>query len=367
MAMIERCIGEAGLARWGGAASVLWSLLWFAGTAAGQDRVVVRGSTGGRMTVVGVIEDFTGEQLTLRMLPGRVVHLYPADDVLDYETQQVAAFVQGVRAVDENRIEQAVALLETALKQEERTWVRREILAVLVRCAVRRSDFAGAGARFLAMVESDPATRHFALIPLVWGTRERTAPDARAAGQVWLDRASEAGRLIGASLLLEDERARGPAQVALRELATSVDPRIKLLAQAQAWRAQIAKGDLGELQVEQWRRRVEAMPEELRAGPSYLVGRAYASRREYELAAASFLWLPLVDDHDYPLAARACLEAGVALAAIGKPRQAAALFNEVVGRYSDTAYAGEAAELLKHPAREPGDGDNSPRPTTAND
>ncbi|HEV3022237.1 MAG TPA: tetratricopeptide repeat protein, partial [Pirellulales bacterium] len=235
--------------------------------------------------------------------------------------------------------------LETALKKESRVWVRREIMAALVRAALRRGDFAAAGLRFQALVKSDPATRHFRLIPLVWGP-EKITGEVRDEARAWMAGATEPGRLIGASLLYTDRELGREARAVLKKLASSADPRIQLLAQTQAWREEVLEGNPGKLQTAQWQRRVDELPEDLRMGPNYLLGRAYAARHDYELAAAALLWLPLVDDHDHRLAARACLEAGVALDKIGQHDEARTLFQEVTERFSDTPFADEATSLL---------------------
>ena len=94
------------------------------------------------------------------------------------------------------------------------------------------------------------------------------------------------------------------------------------------------------------RTHIDELPSDLRAGPCYLLGRAYALRHDHELAAATLLWLPLVDDHDYRLAARACLEAGLSLGQIGQHAEAFALFHEVTRRFAGTAFADQAQELL---------------------
>src|SRR4029077_13767987 len=113
------------------------------------------------------------------------------------------------------------------------------------------------------------------------------------------------------------------------------------------WRNEALAGNPGKLQTAQWQRRIDELPEDLRAGPNYLLGRAYAARHDYELAAATLLWLPLVDDHDHRLAARACLEAGAALDRIGQHEEARTLYQEVRDSFGDTPFADEAAALLK--------------------
>jgi TolA-binding protein len=119
------------------------------------------------------------------------------------------------------------------------------------------------------------------------------------------------------------------------------------MAQMQAWREEALRGSPGVRQTAQWQRRVDELPEELRAGPSYLLGRAYAALRDYEMAAAAYLWLPLVDDHDFRLAARACLDAGRALEAIGQTIEAHTLFLEVSERFADTPFAAEARAWME--------------------
>jgi tetratricopeptide (TPR) repeat protein len=245
----------------------------------------------------------------------------------------------------EGQVDEAIRELETAVKKESRTWVRREILAAIVKCGLRRGDYVLAGSRFLALVKNDPTTRHFRTIPLVWAP-ETIPRDARAEARVWLNGQVEAGRLIGASLLYDDAESGLEARGVLKTLASSTDARVRSLAQMQAWRAEVFGGNPGKLQAAQWQRRIDELPEDLRAGPSYLLGRAYAMRHDYELAAATLLWLPLMDDHDFRLAARACLEAGAALEKIGQHAEARTLFQEVTDRFADTPYADEAKALL---------------------
>jgi hypothetical protein len=59
------------------------------------------------------------------------------------------------------------------------------------------------------------------------------------------------------------------------------------------------------------------------------------------------LWLPLIDDHDFRLAARACLEAATALEKIGQHAESRTLLHEVTQRFADTPFADEARALLK--------------------
>src|SRR5690606_39665800 len=50
---------------------------------------------------------------------------------------------------------EAEAAFDEALRVENRRWVRRDLAAMLVRCAVRRGDYATAGTRFIELVAGD--------------------------------------------------------------------------------------------------------------------------------------------------------------------------------------------------------------------
>lgn len=313
--------------------------------ASGQDRVVLRrGNLAGRVTISGTIDDCTGHELRMRSGDG-TVRTYPTADVVSIETPQTEPHDRGLKLLADNEVEEALREFDTALRKESRTWVRREILALQVRCGLRRGDYPLAGARFLAILKSDPGTRHFGLIPLAWSP-EPVPAGALSEARNWLTTSSEPAQLMGASLLFDNPDSSTAARTTLRSLSTSTDRRIQVLAQFQAWRADVAASAVNELQIVRWQDRVDELPSALRAGPCYLLGRAYTGRRDYELAAASFLWLPLVDDHDFRLSARSMLEAGLSLKRIGQLTESQALFRETSRRFATAPAADEAEALL---------------------
>jgi len=296
-----------------------------------QDRVVLRREgLSGRITISGSVDDCTGSELKIRSGDG-TVRTYPAGDVVGIETPLTEPHDRGLKFLADNDVDSALREFDLALRKESRTWVRREILALQVRCGLRRGDYALAGARYLAILKSDPESRHFGLIPLEWAPESNRAGALNEARQ-WLSTTSEPAQLIGASLLFDDPQSSAAARTTLRTLSTSTDRRIQVLAQFQAWRADVAANAVNELQLVRWQNRVDELPSALRAGPSYLLGRAYAGRHDFELAAAAYLWLPLVDDHDYRLTARATLEAGIALKRIGQQFESQSLFREITRR-----------------------------------
>lgn len=322
----------------------LFFLLWLlAAPLVAQDQVVLQTeASSSRITVSCEILDFTGEQLTVRFKNGSGAKTYPADHVLEVRTKWLETHEQGRKLLADRKVMDAVTALQSALFAESRPWVRREILALLIRCALRTNDRVAAGTRFLSLLESDSTTRHFGLIPLVWAS-EQVTDAAKAQARVWLQSDSDAARLIGASLLLGEAGIGDTAEQELKALQRSTDERIRQLAQAQTWRLKLRALDVNELELKRWDDRIRELPARLRGGPSYLLGRGWAMCREHDRAATAFLWLTLMDDHDPRLSARAGIEAAEALKRMGLAAQADRLLREIATRFPDTEF-GEAAQ-----------------------
>lgn len=312
-----------------------------------QDRAILQpsGNSASRIILRGTVEDYTGKQLRIRLNNGQPPRAYPAEAVIKVETQQTREHQRGQQLFDERKIAEAATELEAALVREDRAWVRRDILALLVRCALHDGQYVRAGSRFLALIQSDRTTRHFSLIPLAWAPIELTA-ELRSEAETWLRSEEPVARLMGASFLVVDPQRREAAEGALNLLCSNPDRRVRELAQAQVLRLKLQKTELNRLELERWQVRIEEMPEDLRGGPYYVLGRAHLARRELERSAALMLWVPLVYDHDRHFAARACLEAARSLGVIGQQEAAAALYVELTDRFAGTPSAREAQALL---------------------
>lgn len=334
------------------AALAVWCL--FGSTPANAaDRVVIQkpGSTG-KVVIEGRIEDFSAAGLELKPAAGGPIQRFSTAEVLDFETPLTAGQTRGLELWNAGEIAEAADQFELALKQEQRLWMRREILAELVRCAVRRGDFAAAGSRFQAIWKSDPGTRHLRVIPLLWGA-EPVDSRARDAARGWMNGGNEVARLIGASLLLQDAEWERPAQVVLKELARASAGDLGALATWQSRRRDATDGKLNPGELAFWERDLKDLPADLQAGPCYLLGLAFAARHDYELAAAYWMRLPVLCDYDYVLTARATLEAGRALSRIGQKAEAERVFQETATRFAGTTSAREARDLLTSRAPSP--------------
>ncbi|MEX0718942.1 MAG: tetratricopeptide repeat protein [Planctomycetaceae bacterium] len=313
-----------------------------------RDSVTLQLENGGRFTHKCTILDYDGREIRIRPESGREL-TFPAAQVVEVQTPWTNSHEQGRELFEKGRFDDAAEAFRTALAVEgsepHREWVRREILAELVRCALATGDYAAARQRFDLLVAGDRHTRHFGLIPLEWGSTplpDRDVNDARTL----LEKTRDAARLMGASVLLFDPKYGDRAEVELRKLLTSPDPHVAELAAAQQWRTRRIESNQGPDHLEDWQRRIEALPAELRGGPYYVLGRACFDRREYDRAATFLLWLPLVSPSDAHLAARAGVEAAEALALIGQKTEAIRVCHDVLRRFAHTPFAQDAQALL---------------------
>ena len=318
-----------------------------------RDRVVLQLEGASAPAIVsGTVVDYNRHEISIRIRPSQAPRSYPASQVIEVHTPQTEPHARGLEELAAGRIDAAVSALEEAILQESRDWVRQDVRAMLVHCALRRGDYVAAGERFLSLVEAAPATRHFGLIPLWWTTASPAGAHENAA-RGWLVQPSPVAQLLGASALLTTPAHGAAAETKLRELLSSgTDYHFHLLAQAQLWRLRLNAGDLGRQELARWQARIESLPDDLQGGPWYVLGRGRLRLREYDRAAAALLRLPIVHHADHFLAARACLEAADALITAGQTDQAAALYREVMERFETTPYAREARDLLDAAAAE---------------
>lgn len=308
-----------------------------------QDRVILQQPGGSRFPIPGIIDDYTGREVTIVVRAGEQPRRYPREDVVEVHTAYTAHHERGRQLLAKGEPAQAQPELIRSLKDENRTWVRRMILSELVRCALWTGDYLAAAPNFIAITDSDPETMHFGLAPLAWTDQlsdTRIAFEARA----WITDKSLVAQLIGASHLLFDRESNDQAETVLRRLARESNLRIQRLAQMQLWRVRSASNIATPAELLRWEAAIDDLPEELRAGGYYVLGQSFRRQQQPERAAATLLWLPLVYDSDRYLAARACFEAAELVESFGDQAQATNLYSEVVFRFADTPLAGKAEE-----------------------
>ncbi|MFN0198744.1 MAG: tetratricopeptide repeat protein [Planctomycetaceae bacterium] len=326
-------------------ASLATFALYHVGNAFAEDRVfyLLEGS-GGRGVVSGTILDVAGKRITIRTGKGTTKEL-STTEVLELETSQSDEHRAAKEFVKLGRMDDANASYQAALELEKRVWMRREIIAEMIRCNLRQGNYAQAGGRFLILLQSDTETSHFHLIPLKWSQYDRN-PAWSSEAERWMELTQPAAKLMGASVLLDDAEHAAKAERVLDQLATDLDRRVAYLARMQLWRLRLQSGDITNQEPLRWQTRLDELPEDLRYGGYYLLGQAYLQQGSRDRAAAAFLWLPMTNAPDHRLSARAMLEAAESLEITGQIAEAENLYRDLLQRYADTPLAQDARDLL---------------------
>lgn len=309
-----------------------------------EDSVTIEGRQGSGTTThrKGTILDYTGKWLTLQ-LPGGREEQIPASRVVGYETPLSADHRSADQLFAEGKYADAVVGYRRAVEAEPRKWVRRVILAQLVRCYKNLQQYVRAGDTFLLIVRSDPTTQLLDAIPLAWKAEQPSAELADRA-QRWLaDTDSHIARLMGASWLLMTSQ-RDEALQALSGLTTNPDTRIALLAEAQRWRAEVVTATLE--QAERWQQLLPRFEESLQAGPRFVVGQALARHNRRKEAALDFLRTAILHSVEEDLAAESLWAAGEQLEKMGNGAGARTVYRELLQKHPKHPLAPMAQQRL---------------------
>ena len=330
------------------------TLSGFTSSAAAQDKIEVRPDHHvGQATLPCTILDFTQSEIKVKLLPSGTVRTYPGSEIVKVHTPQTESHQRGLEQMHQGKYDKATQSFSEALNIENRTWVRREILAQLIKAALFQGDILKAALRFQTMVEHEPDARYFELIPLDWSISESLSP-ARSAARSWLTDPNEVRQLLGASILLTAPDFAAQSEATLRSLATSTNRNIQQLARAQLWRLRLRAGDISLLELQRWERNLKLIPEHLRGGPCYLLGAGYAQLDRHGQAAAWYLWVPLGYAANPQLSADASLKAADSLKAMGQSANALRLYQETVARYPTTAARQMAEQMINQLMQEAG-------------
>lgn len=318
------------------------ALIW--SSAAADDRVTLQPTDGrGPPTqLTGTIIDYTGKQLEIDVA-SQVRRKFPAEQVVGVETKLTADHTAADALYVKQDYRAADAKYQTALKADQRRWVRRQILAQLVRCARAQNGFAAAGEYFLLLVKDDPDALDFDAIPLAWIPGESAGVETKAAE--WLAQDGQpVAVLLGASHLLQSPQA-AQALPRLERLVDHRDPRISILASAQLLRSALATTD--EASLRRFADAVERSPAKLRAGPYYILGRAWYQRNQPTTAALYLLRNPILYPHDHRLASESLLLAAEALNKTEQKTEAQRLARELATSFPQSRAGREVRSRAK--------------------
>lgn len=316
---------------------IVWGFVSIApGSARAEDVAVIQSpmqST--RITIKGQIVDYTGQTLSIRTGPAAVLKTYPATDVVKVETEYSPAHARGLELFATRKFTEAEAAFAEALEDEERTWVRRELLASLVKCALAEDRLRQAALRFAPLVESDPQTRHWGLIPLIWDEDAVTLPSEADARTVLLAGGRVAPLIAASWNLYRQGLKSADAESTLQSLASDADVMLQRLAQMQLWRVRLKTMAVTDSERRRWQTFADGLPLSLQGGAHVLMAEAAWRQKDVLKAAAEWMWVPLNHAEQPALAAWCQSRAAEALQSAGDNAAAERLRQELRARFPE--------------------------------
>jgi len=293
-----------------------------------DDRVVVRSEGGNRTkTISCVIEDIAGQNIVVRR-SGSTVNVIRLQEVVSVQFRKSEDFNEGLKKLRARDWKTALTSLQTAVTTENRNWARREINAHLAQAYRALGEFEGCLATVEKIVQDDPDTRHVVELPLVWDERLPVKHRIQLAAAD-LKSPSEVRRLTAASALLHESSQEAIAVAVLKDLEQSATGVLRELVRAQLWRLRLLHPDqLREAEVSSWSQNVRQLDRRTRSGPEFIIGRALLATHDYDNAATSLLWMPLLEPLDPPTTNASLQEAITALELSGRQSEADKLRRE---------------------------------------
>ncbi|MEZ6096929.1 MAG: hypothetical protein R3C03_22360 [Pirellulaceae bacterium] len=305
------------------------------------DTVIVRaGKENREVERRGSVIDWLGDELRMES-QGRVTS-YETENIVSVQTPHVSEYVAALELISNRKMVEAIPMLSKAMETEPRIWVRRIIAADLVRALHYAGDNVAAGNAFVLMLEDDPKTRFYSIIPLCW-LEER--PDGRvveSAGQ-WMESKDLSVQLLGASWLLNSNR-RADAVSKLEALSRDFDAKIAHLAAAQLWRTQYLSAN--EATIKRWQLQLERMPESLRAGPLVIFGDALQRAGMTNESLISWMKVPILYETQFREAGFALRQTANLLQNEGRSQDALRLWRELANDFSESPWAVDAQQNL---------------------
>ena len=296
-----------------------------------QDILITKAKTPGETTKrKGTIESWQGS--TIRMLIGSREREFDTADVIDVQTNWPDGFLEAKRLLSQRKFGKAFQAFKNADTKEERKWVRHEIAGGIIQCLQATGNHAQAAEEFISVVESDPQTRLFHLIPLQWVPVSEGAPSPKAVSE-WLTSKNSAVRLLGASW--QKTTAKRSALDVLQALLQDENRFVVHLATAQLWDPLSAKPS----DLKRWTRQLNAMPQSLRAGPYIALADAQSRNKLYDPAAVNFMRIPVLYATNRSLSAPALYSAGRVLQNAGRQDEAKRIWNELRRDYPASSWA----------------------------
>lgn len=302
--------------------------------AVSQDVVVIRHSDGKKeLKRKGQIDQWIGQTLTLKSDLG--VRNIDNDKIIRVETKWSEDYQAGLQLMAANQFSPAIKRFQTALKSEQRPWAKNVIRAKIVHCATSIESYGLAATRFEEIVKHDPQTRFLNMAPIKW-TSTAGSTNLGSLAKEWMDTNDPTLQLIGASWSTTGITKK-QAVSKLEQLTKDFDPKIAGLAAAQLWKARGLSAT--EKQIDVWIKKLDQLPENLRAGPWFVIAEAQRRAKLNEKAAINFMRVPILYPEQRSLSAAALYQVAGLMHNTNRLSEEAILKNELKENFGDTIWA----------------------------
>ena len=278
--------------------------------------------TGQTIRLTGVIENLSGDVVELRRSGSRVERLR-LQHVTQIQFTKSPDFDRGLVHLQRGEFAPALAAFDQALPVEQRVWVQRELQAAAAEALLGLGRKAEVLQRIQKIAETDLATRHVGLLPLVWDSSLPQSQRFPATAE-GLDAASPLLQLVTASVLLDSADYEIRAAEVLTQLRVNSRPHLQELAEAQLWRLRLIHPEqLRKIDTKLWSDRVHEFGIAIRSGPEYVLGQALMQQHDYDAAAIHLMWPTMMPTVDRQLIADSLKASAIALEKSGRPAEAA--------------------------------------------
>lgn len=296
----------------------------------GQDILVIKrdGQTTKRS---GTIVDWQGKKISI--LTGSRTRSINSDDVVELLTVWPDELITARKSVQSKDYNTAIRQFTLALSDEKRSWVKVIILSEQIQALDAVENLSLAAVQFLKLIELDPNSRFFNLIPLSWSVGE-IKPPTNEQCKTWLASDNPVALLTGASWQLQ---YNSQAVDVLESLANYGDKRIAQLATAQLWRKR--QSSATETDLQRWSQQMVRLPVELQAGPLIVLADVQKKLGASEQAQINLLKLPILYPQKKSLSAFALFRCGTIMDDSGTHERAVGIWRELIRDFPTSQFA----------------------------
>jgi len=283
----------------------------------------------------GIIVDSTDSYVVIELAGGERRRI-ERTEIAYVEVEYLESYRRGVNLLAEGNADEAVALLDEAVRQEKRAWARALAVAKLMEAFMHRGHCRLALEQLQRTANDRQLRLDWSHLPIWWFSTPPPA-DAIARAEPLLSSPSPLIAVTAASYALAGNTPE-PAHAVLRPYLDDLDPARRVYS-----RTLLALRGLYEIDPKKLRNDIDRLPMRQQPGPALALAQIYLKKGAHQEAAHEFLKVAFVHPQRHRLAAYALWQAAQLLERMGRHEEATTLYRELRKRYPQSPEA-QAAE-----------------------